>query len=149
MPSPMLTPGMAAAVGNIFKAALPHTCTLTARTPGARSGWAVTSTTPGTPRTGQPCRYVSRTLLTRTDGGYILAVEPSPTGGTAAFVETLMLPAGSDIAVDDEITNIRDLAGRVLLAGPVAVESVMPHAGLGATTLIVAVLRGQTEERLP
>lgn len=146
MKSP-ITPGIATTIRQIFGGVhLRHTYSRVPETEGAADLWWRQAKTPGTAQTGLPCRYVPRTAVAQTNGGYVLATEP-PVTGSVMYVQTLTVAWDDDLVPGDDVQDIRDVDGTALLAGPATVQSVMPHAGLGPTTLKMLVLRGDTDER--
>lgn len=147
MRSPLASPFLGAQATRLFAAGLGHTYTRTPITPGARSGYSTRTKTPGTAVTGVRCRYVPRTNLDTVDGGQIIAQEPPSSGGTLAFTQTLTVLPDDLLKVGDQVSDIRDSRGVLLLAGPVEVQADMPHAGFGPTTLRMLVLKGAVVER--
>lgn len=140
---PFLTPGLAATATRILSGGLGHTYTRTPMTYSARDRYSRRVGTPGTPVTGVRCRYVARAHVRKADGGEIVVVAPAVTGGTLAFITTLTVLPGDPLAVGDRVSDVRDRAGgTVLLAGPVTVRAVLPHAGFGPTTLRMVALEG-------
>jgi hypothetical protein len=143
---PYLTPGLADAAVHTFSGGLPHTYTRTPVAVGAPDVWARRVKTSGTPVTGVRCRYLPRTQVVTTDEGRVLTTTPPHHGGTLASLQTLTVLPDDPLAVDDQVSDIRDSRGRVLLTGPASVIADIPHAGFGPATLRMLVLRGETAE---
>jgi hypothetical protein len=141
------TPGIARAVRANLAPILAHTYERTPTTGAAADLWARRVKTPGTPVERVPCRYIPRTVLTTTAGGYVLATEPPAHGGSVNYLQTLTVAHDDPLVVGDQVGDIRDSEGVLLLAGPAVVEADMPHAGGGPLTLRMLVLRGETVER--
>lgn len=148
MTMPYLTDRLAQGVRRQFAGMMAHTYDRVPMTRGTRNDWSVTTMTPGAVQAGRPCRYMHRGHVEITPDGYAVVSEP-PVQGAFVFREVLLLPWDDDLAVDDQIQNVRDLDGRVLLVGPVPVIQALSRAGLGPTTNRVAVLRGPNDERPP
>lgn len=145
--APWLTRGMASAATNLLSSGLGHTYTRTPVSYGARDRWSRRTGTPGTPETGVRCRYVDRAHVRKSDGGQMVIAQPPVTGGTLAFLTVLTVLPDDPLQVGDIVSDIRDRAsGRVLLAGPVHVETDIAHAGWGETTLRMVVLEGAPVE---
>lgn len=85
----------------------------------------------GDPVTGLPCRYRPTDRLRLSDGERMTVSTP-----------VLTVPHDDPIGVGDLVSNVRDADGVLLLAGPLAVETIEPAAGLGPTLKKRAVLRG-------
>lgn len=140
--SPFLTPGLAASATRILSGGLGHTYTRTPVAYAARDRWSRTTGTPGTPVAGVRCRYLDRAHVRKADGGEIVVVSPAAHGGTLAFLTTLTVLPDDPLAVGDQVSNIRDARGVVLLEGPATVQADLSHAGFGTTTLRMLVLEG-------
>lgn len=126
----LISAGTTAQLRRTFDSLLAHTYSRTPVTSAGDDGYGAT-TTPGTTVTGQTCRYRPADRL-RLDNGDRVTVS----------VPTLTVPHDDPISVGDLVSDVRDSDGVVLLAGPLAVESVEASAGLGPTLQKRAVLRG-------
>jgi hypothetical protein len=147
MPGQIMSRGLTRSVRGIVAIGFAHTYTRTpVAPPTGKDVFARESGTPGTPVGGQRCRYLQRTHLERTPGGRIVATSP-PAIGTRRMIDTLGLPWDDPLKVGDTVSDIRDRAGRVLLAGPVPVEAIEDVANFGEPTGRIAVLRGTPVER--
>jgi hypothetical protein len=85
----------------------------------------------GTPSTGQKCRYRATVRLRLEDGNRVTVDTP-----------TLTVPHDDPIKSGDQVSDVRDSDGVLLLTGPLRVETVEPSAGLGPTLQKRAILRG-------
>jgi hypothetical protein len=147
MPGQIMSRGLTRSVRAITRPGFAHTYTRTpVGTPSDRDVFARSTATPGTPAVAQPCRYVQRTQLQQRQDGRIVAISPPAIGGERT-VETLAVPWNDPLSVADLVGDIRDRSGRVLLAGPVPVQSIEDVAAFGEVTGRVAVLRGTAVER--
>src|SRR4051812_32055216 len=106
--------GQAASIRRAFNRLLWHRCTITPITAGADNGYDP-SRVEGTPRTGVPCRYEAQDRLRLTDGSRVTVSVP-----------TIQLALDDPILPEDLVSDIRDSAGVLVLAGPLAVETVEP-----------------------
>lgn len=144
---PFLSPGLAASATGLLSAGLGHYYTRTPMTYSDPDRWSRRTATPGTPVPNQRCRYVDRAHVRKADGGEIVVVNPSVTGGTLAFITTLTVLPDDPIQAGDLVSDVRDArSGQVLLAGPVKVQADMAHAGFGPTTLRMLALEGPPVE---
>jgi hypothetical protein len=109
---------------------LQHTFTRTTYTVGPDDSEGNATRVLGTSTTGLACRYRSEETL-RTDLG----------GRTTIYRPNLSLPHDSPLAVGDLVSAITNSDGVVLLAGPLAVESVTASASFGPTLSKRAYLR--------
>lgn len=126
-----LSPGEAASIrADRARVMLTHTYTRTPVTAGAEDSEGNAARTLGTPVTGLACRYRAEEVL-RTDGG----------GRVTIYRPSLALPHDSPLAVGDLVSTITNSDGTVLLAGPLAVESVTSNAAFGPTLSRRAYLR--------
>jgi hypothetical protein len=123
-----LSPGEAASI----RAGLGHnhTFTRTSTTLSAEDSEGNRSPTPGAVTTGLRCRYRAEETLRTDTGGRVTVYRPS-----------LALPHDSPLVVGDLVSAITDAEGTVLLAGPLAVESVMTRAAFGPVLSKRAYLR--------
>lgn len=126
----LISAGTTTQLRRTFDSLLAHTYTLTPRTSGADDGYG-SSLTEGAPVADKPCRYRATDRLRLENGSRITVSTP-----------VLTVPHDDPIAVNDLVSNVQDSEGTVLLAGPIAVESIEASAGLGPTLQKRAVLRG-------
>jgi hypothetical protein len=113
---------------------LVHTYTRVPQTtPTDADAWGETDTAPGTPATGVRCSYSSTYQKTVRNAA----------GVTIVTVPALTVSASDPLAIGDRVTNVTDQLGRVLLAGPARVESLLEARGseLGAALQYVYELR--------
>jgi hypothetical protein len=112
---------------------LVHTYTRTPMVPGSDDDWGETDTVPGTPTVAVPCSYTSTYQKAVRDAG----------GVTVVTVPALTVSITDPLAIGDRVTNVQEQLGRVLLAGPARVESLLEARGaeLGATLQYVYELR--------
>lgn len=141
----LLDDGLLAAVREIVDLTHGHTYTRIPRVAGARTAWGTTPLTPGTPQVGRACTYVNRDDIDTRETGVVVRQTP-PLQVSNVYREVLYLPWDDDLAKDDQVANVLDPDGRLLLIGPVPVIDVLNHAGFGAVTGRVAILRGPIEE---
>ena len=127
---PLISSGTAASIRRVFQDMMAHTYTLTPYTSGSDDGYGSTQTA-GTPVTGKKCSYRQTRRLRLTEGDRVTVDTP-----------TLTVPHDDVIKVGDEVSDVRDSDGQVLLVGPVRVETIEASAGLGPTLQKRAVLRG-------
>jgi hypothetical protein len=147
MPGQMLSRGLTRSVRGIVAIGFAHTYTRTPVAPATgKDLFARSVGTPGTPVTGVPCRYVQRTQLQQRPDGRVVGISPPAVGGERT-IETLGLRWDDPLKVGDQVSDVRDASGRVLLAGPVPVQAVEDVAGFGEVTGRIAVLRGVAVER--
>lgn len=125
----LISAGTTAQLRRTFDSLLAHTYTRTPVT--VTDGPYGSETTTGAPVTGQPCRYRPTDRLRLADGARVTVSVP-----------TLTVPHDDPIAVGDLVSDVRDSEGVVLLAGPLAVETIEASAGLGPVLQKRAVLRG-------
>ncbi len=126
-----ISPGEAASIRrDLASVALPHLFTRTPVTAGTEDSEGNAGRTSGTPTSGLPCRYRAEETL-RTDTG----------GRTTIYRPSLALPQDSPLAVGDIVSAVTTSEGTVLLAGPLAVESVTESAAFGPSLGKRAYLR--------
>jgi len=132
----------AATVARLTAANLPHTCTIETRAQSAPSGvpafddyGEATLTTYAPGATGVLCFCRRRTGPGETD-------EP----GRALVAESwqVRLPRGQAIGPDDLIGDVRDAAGGVIVAGPLAISDLLIRAGHVLAICQAATLAGPT-----
>src|SRR5581483_5926906 len=87
--------------------------------------------TPGTPMTGQPCKYAASMRVRLTNGDRMVVAVP-----------TLTVKADDPIKPGDDVSSVLDSDGNILLAGPIRVYDVQASAGLGPTLKKTAILQG-------
>lgn len=126
----LISAGTAASIRRVFNSMMSHTYTLTPYTSGPDDGYGSTPT-PGTPVSGKKCSYRQQRQLRFIDGTRLTIDTP-----------TLTVPHDDPIKVGDEVSNVRDTNGVMLMAGAATVEVIEPSAGLGPTLQKRALLRG-------
>jgi hypothetical protein len=111
---------------------LVHTYVRTPMAAGSEDAWGEMDPAPGTPTTGVRCAYGTVQTVARDAGGV-----------TIVNVPALTVSAADPLAIGDRVTNVTDQLGRVLLAGPARVESLLEARGaeLGAALQYVYELR--------
>lgn len=110
---------------------LVHTYTRTPLVDGTEGDDGHTPLVPGAPVMGVPCLYQTVERAVRDAGGV-----------TIVDVPTLYVLPDDPLVVGNEVSNILDTAGTVLLAGPLVVETINPYAEAGASVMKAAKLRG-------
>ena len=127
-------PGIPASLARQVRAALSpllqHTYTRTPVVAGTQDQHYNETSTEGTPVTGQACVYLVTDRLVVDEGGRRTVSTP-----------TLYVLHTDPLAVGDLVSAITDREGTVLLAGPLAVETIDVAAEAGASTLRIATLR--------
>lgn len=109
---------------------LSHRYTRTPRVASAiDEAWNVQTYADGTPVTAVPCWYGVSSRGRREEIGKLVAHEP-----------TLTIAASDPLAPGDKVSDIRDAATAVLLAGPLVVASVEPRSAAGVPIARVARL---------
>jgi hypothetical protein len=112
-----------------FDVLLVHTYT---RTPNTISDQGYgDEDTPGTPVTSQRCKYRAQTRVRLTNGDRMLVNAP-----------TLTVQAADPISKGDDVSDVADSDGNILLAGPIRVYDVQASAGLGPTLKKTVILQG-------
>ena len=127
----LISAGTTAQLRRTFDALLAHTYDLTPMSSGGTDDGYGPTQTPGAVVAGRPCRYRAVQRLRLNNGDRVQVLTP-----------TLTVPHDDPIKPDDEVSNVRDADGVLLLAGPLTVETVEASAGLGPTLQKRAVLRG-------
>lgn len=127
---PIISAGTTAQLRRVFDGLLAHSYTLTPVTASADDGYGG-DTTEGAPVTGKTCRYRATDRLRLENGDRITVSTP-----------VLTVPHDDPIKVGDMVSDVKDSDGVLLLAGPIAVETIEASAGLGPTLQRRAILRG-------
>jgi hypothetical protein len=131
----LLSAGDVASIRGALDVTLTHRCTLQRMAPGVEDEEYNTPTVPdGSPEYSVPCRYETRQVARRDEGGVTLVIVPSLTVSA-----TLSLPIGTEVsAITDSMGGTPPGAD-----GTFRVERVLDDtAGLGAALLPVYELRG-------
>ncbi len=111
---------------------LVHKYTRKAKTAGSDDTWNMAASADGTTTVDVACNYVSSGQTVEKPNGTVLRFdEPS-----------LTIAASDTLAINDEVINIKDSSGTVLLAGPVYVKTIESAIGFGPTTLKIVTLQG-------
>lgn len=97
---------------------------------GADQGYGPTDVE-RTPVAGLPCKYAAETRIRLAGGDRVLVNVP-----------TLTVPASDVTKVGDEVQNVADSDGTLMLAGPIRVYDVQASAGLGPTLKKRLILQG-------
>lgn len=133
-----ISPGEIASIRReLARVSFPHSFTRTPLTLGAENPEGNAARVPGTSITNLPCRY----LPDHTQRGDA-ALRRDTGGTTSVFVPSLALPYDAVLEVGDLVSAVTDAQGVVLLAGPLAVESVSTSAAFGPSLGRQAYLRG-------
>lgn len=115
---------------------LRHTYSRTVRVVGALDDWNVQTYTDGTPATAQACWYGVSSRGRRDEIGKLVSQEP-----------TLLVAASDPLAPGDLVSDIRDAAGALLLAGPSVVASVEARSNAGIP--IARLARLESTQAIP
>ena len=107
-----------------------HTYTRTPVSDGADDSWGQAAQTPGSALTDRPCVFAARDELRITDAGRVTISVPR-----------IYVPASDPLVVGDQVSAIKDRLGATLLAGPLVVDVLEPHAEFGPTAMKEARLR--------
>jgi hypothetical protein len=110
---------------------LTHTYTRTPMLAGAADSENSVTYTTGTPVTAVPCKYRASDR-----------VQVEISGALVLRAPTLSVAHDDPLKAGDQISNIKDSEGVVLLAGPVTAGPAVHSAGLGPTLKKKFVLRG-------
>lgn len=125
--------GTASTLRSAFTASLGHTYTRTPYRRGTADNWNQATRTPEMAVRSVACRYRAQDTLRLDVDGRVTISQP-----------TLRVAHDDPLEVGDEVSAITDVAGTVLLAGPLVVDSIEAVAAEGSLLGRRAVLRKGT-----
>lgn len=110
---------------------LRHTYTRTPVDPGPDDANYNETSVPGAPTAGVRCQARGRQRLQTTDGSWVTVDAPA-----------LFIAESDPLQVGDLVSDIKNEAGVVILAGPLTVETILPRDLGGSTMWRLAQLSG-------
>lgn len=133
---PMISASLTRTIRRMLAPLLSNTYTRTTEGAGVQDAHFNETAEPGTPVSGLPCVFLWSDRLVIDEGGRTTVKTP-----------TLYVPYDDPLAVGDEVTNVIDRDGTVLLAGPALVDTIDPAAESGGSAIKIAVLKFVGAER--
>lgn len=115
----------------VFASTTIHTYTRTTVTEGSTNAHHEVTETAGTVTNDIPCLYGNARTVRQSDVGRVTVLEP-----------VLYTRHDDPIKTNDLISNVKDRNGAVLLAGPVEVVDLIPHADGGELLYKQCILAG-------